>query len=103
LDHYQASDTYKAYLRRIGEAQMHRFRRNELKNLARRKGYRVKRVYTPHAGWIYRIERLPLRGARYRCKDYEYCNTENLTARQRVYLDLSQKPDASSGRYTLNL
>jgi hypothetical protein len=72
------------------------FRRNQLKNLARRKGYKVSRVYTKHIGWIYRIDILPYPGSKDRVlRSYEYCKTDYATAAERCALHLVRKPDIS--------
>jgi hypothetical protein len=73
-----------------------RFRRNQLKNLARRKGYRLLRVYTRHIGWIYRIEILPYPGNGEKLiRTYDYCKTQAATAAERLALHLLGKPDIS--------
>jgi peptidoglycan/xylan/chitin deacetylase (PgdA/CDA1 family) len=75
------------------------FRRNQLKNLARRKGYRIQRVYQAHIGWTYVISILPYPGAGERVmRQYEYCKTQFATAAERAYMHLSSKPDISFRR-----
>lgn len=76
-----------------------RFRRNELKNLARRKGYGVARIYQAHIGWTYRINLLTFPGCTQRVvKDYDYCKTSYATAAERAALHLLTKPDVSGVR-----
>ncbi len=90
-------NTQETLLTRVHESlsrrQPTRFKRNELQNLARRKGYQLSRVYQGHIGWTYRITRLPFVGSTSRAyRTYDYCATGNATAAERVFLHLTTKP-----------
>lgn len=77
----------------LSQRQPTRFKRNELQNLARRKGFQLSRHKTNHIGWTYRITRLPFVGSTTRAyRSYDYCTTGNATAAERVFLHLTTKP-----------
>ena len=82
----------------LQERQPTRFRRNELKNLCRRKGFRLVREWRPHLKeFIYRIERINFRRrpAPPRTKSLEFCRTENASAMERIAFYMQRRPDVA--------
>lgn len=76
----------------INKLLAHRLRRNEVKNLCRRKGFRLTRFWSRfYKQWHYRTE--PLRGQRERVgTGLEYCNT-HVSALRRVFVHMHNKTD----------